>query len=75
MNNLWQDIKTAPRDGTRILLSDGKDMYIATWDGFDWKLDATINHWDYFEFILHVSDWMPLPVIPGDEEENKCQHQ
>jgi len=27
----WRDISTAPKDGTRILLSDGKDTSVGSW--------------------------------------------
>lgn len=57
----WQDISTAPRDGTYLLLSspDHETPVI----GF-WNRD---NHWDDGDFNDHmdgITHWMPLPAPP-----------
>lgn len=64
MENQWQPIETAPKDGTKeILLSNGIDIVLSHFDE-----DAQI--WLYYdnfrECILkyYPTHWMPLPEKP-----------
>lgn len=62
----WKDIKLAPKDGTRILLFDGKDMFVAAWGEDDlgecWIYGISGEHGvnDYLTVCDAVS-WMELP--------------
>ena len=61
----WQDIETAPRDGTLVLAWSGRAPLIAYW-GRDNALNplgwigghCRINHID------QPTHWMPLPAPP-----------
>lgn len=56
----WQDISTAPKDGTEILTYRRKSlMAVAVW--FD-----EINRWCVSDGcdIVDVTHWMPLPEPP-----------
>lgn len=67
----WQPIDTAPRDGTRILVS-GYDyghrggvppqrvMYLLHWDKDCWRTDS--RHIETFNKETH---WHPLPELPA----------
>lgn len=57
----WQPIETAPRDGTRVLVWDGKHggHYVARYDEDDlweWGNDLCGS--------LEPTHWMPLPPEP-----------
>lgn len=63
------DMKSAPKDGTSILLFDGVDFYVAWWADttgsgkwFEWVygIDGSCG----FNYYLTVDDpegWLPLP--------------
>lgn len=65
----WQDIASAPKDGTRILVfqadePDDTTPNIAVWlKTFGWVIS-----WDYTPLIkpqfAPVTHWMPLPPRP-----------
>lgn len=58
----WQDIATAPKDGTQILLwykADGHEM--GFWDGRCWD-DG--DFYDNLGSDADFSHWMPLPPPP-----------
>jgi len=71
----WQDISTAPKDGTVLLLADGemvlrgsfKEDYLSGETGwFD-------EHWDDYSTgstftPLKPTHWQPLPPAPQQEE-------
>lgn len=62
IKNNWQDISTAPKNGTRILIWDGEDYYIADWREWNDK-----NGWfiDYFgEEKINPTHWQSLPKPP-----------
>lgn len=75
--NAWQDISSAPRDGTAILAHDG----YCTSDGqrsppttVAWS-DVKYRHgWQLCEYGSHAEDtdydakfWMPLPAPPLED--------
>ena len=55
----WQSAKTAPKDGTRILVAehDGRAS-IARWADGRWRRDETGRGVDF-------THWMPLPEPPA----------
>ena len=59
----WQPIETAPKDGTRILLTDGDDCGVAGWDDDrkEWIVAcvAYMDHNEYVDFYA-PTHWMPL---------------
>ena len=58
----WQPIETAPRDGTRILASDGQSVEVifnAHGDGW-FNQSSEISMWRVFP----PTHWMPLPEPP-----------
>jgi hypothetical protein len=64
---VWQPIETAPKDGTCILISNGKDgifsgMYVGYWyqEG-GWKFSIKNR-------IPDATHWMPLPAPPTGEK-------
>jgi len=68
-NNTWQDISTAPRDGTPVILGEaGAQPQLARWlslpEGEGWfSFESDIsgfNPWRAFP----PSHWMPLPDPP-----------
>ena len=54
----WQPIATAPRDGTRVLLTDGQCMNIGYWETC-----AGVPHWWGFPFAAPTL-WRHLPALP-----------
>jgi hypothetical protein len=58
----WQDIATAPKDGTRILLWAPAWYFpcSGSWYGSDWR-----QVYDMPAFANAPSVWMPLPPPPA----------
>lgn len=57
----WQKIKTAPRDGTLVLVGDSRAVMVAR---FDWKYVEWISvpgAW-----VQRPTHWMPLPPPPEE---------
>lgn len=52
----WQDISTAPRDGTTILAWDGDYVIVKANPDGGWS--------DDFQQYLRLDKWMPLPAPP-----------
>ena len=78
--NEWQDITTAPRDGTQVLLFSSKwgDIRIGSFrvdDGFtdhdypEW-LDNSHDDFSvgYASNPIDATHWMPLPDPPSPQE-------
>ncbi len=72
MTGEWQDIATAPKDGTEILVWDGGFQYVA-WIGDthaapsgdkDWVFGAPGGDYDEFP-IVEPTHWTPLPPPPA----------
>jgi hypothetical protein len=66
----WLPIKTAPTDGTRILLFDGFEMYVAAWGICDmrgntgWVYAECITDMNNYEKVYYPTHWMTLPERP-----------
>lgn len=63
MDNVsWEPIETAPKDGTRIIATDGLDVDIVVFDKTyqqAWRCGADEA------FALSAIFWMPLPKPPN----------
>lgn len=63
----WQDISTAPKDGTRVLLTDGLNtasvgFWRRTYEEWHPNEMTEINWWR----MQPPTHWMPLPKPPKD---------
>ena len=78
----WQLIDTAPKDGTAILLWDGRAMYVGVHASFNWDYLDPADKNDGYEWMATVcspyadfrpalvpTHWRPLPPPPRQEEE------
>lgn len=85
MENKWQPIETAPKDGTRILLyrkDENNDplMAIASWSNYTWisskQDDGSWGGWLVFacrsdsEAFYSPTHWQPLPQPPEVKNDN-----
>ena len=52
----WQDISTAPKDGSKILAWDGDYVIVRADPNGGWS--------DDFQQYLRLDKWMPLPAPP-----------
>ena len=67
----WQDISTAPKDGTRFvavgnnygLYSEMQHVCIAQWFSGHWMEASDWNETSELKYLTH---WMPLPPLPGN---------
>jgi hypothetical protein len=63
----WQPIETAPKDGTAVLVSEGRFCYCVEWnEEFDWW---AVDDNKLGPFRLRGSaptHWMPLPAPPKE---------
>jgi len=60
----WQDISTAPKDGTSVLVvADGQ--YFVAWWSAGWTRAG-----DDYDLSVEPTHWMPLPSYPtsGDSK-------
>ena len=55
----WKPIKTAPKDGTRILIFVQDIIVTIHWDGYDWAGEDGIGDWE-----PTPAYWMSLPKPP-----------
>ena len=66
----WQDISTAPKDGTRFvavgnnygLYSETQHTCIAQWFRGCWM---EVSEWNEDSELKYLTHWMPLPPLPG----------
>jgi len=58
----WQAMETAPRDGTHIVMHDGKEAQVVCW----FKPDDDPGYWESTWDGAEMSPqfWMPLPAPP-----------
>jgi len=68
----WKKMGSAPRDGTRILITDGETVWIARWDEdlcdrwneSCWTVFECDDEWYSFRiFEEGLRGWIPLPSI------------
>ena len=59
-NRIWEAISTAPRDGARIVVYDGKTVLMARWS-------EKFNDWINLSGVwaIQPTHWMPLPEPPN----------
>ena len=64
----WQPIETAPKDGSRLLVSEGGAVQIVAWRA----LHSGRENWGpddgesvYCDGAFKPSHWMPLPTPPA----------
>lgn len=73
----WQDIESAPRDGTPVLLftswawADGDDGAMFVVGQYDerskqWHFVTPPNYWNGSDGIT-INAWMPLPPPPKEQ--------
>lgn len=66
----WQDISTAPKDGTRFVAvgqnygldSEKQHTCIAQWLAGCW---VEVSDWNGASKLKYLTHWMPLPPLPG----------
>lgn len=67
----WQDISTAPKDGTRFvavgnnygLYSETQHVCIAQWFRGCWM---EVSDWNEASELKYLTHWMPLLQLPGN---------
>jgi len=62
----WQDISTAPRDGTQYLVTNGECVVMATWPNEEIHVFDVTDHQAFWGYP--PTHWMPLPAAPPKEE-------
>ena len=73
------EIETAPKDGTEVLLTDGKALWVGEWvHSLNDKADAgwtayEVQSWGYEQYAhIHPTHWqpkLPLPIAPSNTQE------
>ena len=61
----WQPIETAPKDGTRIIVADARNV----WCNVSWeKMKRAPDRWAavFGPIPIEPTHWMPLPPPPGE---------
>ena len=55
----WRDIKSVPKDGSKILMADNVNVFIGIWDKhYDYD-NGGLRFYGAMEF--NPTHWMPLP--------------
>ncbi len=67
--NGWQDISTAPKDGTQILAFDEGLILVTQWV----ELEGVDGWWDSGKIDPPPTHWMPLPAPPVIAEHDKAK--
>ncbi len=61
----WQDISTAPRDGTKLLIWERGRIFAAWWeDEYVWAKGWIDDYNRSDTYTFEPSHWMPLPSPP-----------
>ena len=77
----WKPIKTAPKDGTEILLFDGHNMRVASWKdtlmiggltSFEWVYAEIIEDWPDCLTVDKPTHWRPKPLPPMNYLNENC---
>jgi len=61
----WQQIETAPKDGTEIIGWDGKNQVMLKWQEF-------AECWAHHAITYHPTHWQPKPKTPLDQMTSAC---
>lgn len=67
----WQDIETAPKDGTNVILAVAgcEESAEAHWNGEHWVgCSSEVEYTDPYDNVgvfEHPTHWMPLPKPPA----------
>ena len=71
MNNSWQPIETAPKDGTKVLLHRKGGGPFAPCEWVEKGQISEEGFWlwwqaapEYFTEVVNPTYWMPLPNLP-----------
>lgn len=79
-NDTWRHIGIAPKDGTRILATDGTQVGIVAWELISshsaMRADRTFETTEIHGWFGHnapkvPTHWQPLPAPPVDATEGK----
>ena len=63
----WQPIKTAPKDGTPILVWDGYNITSAKWEvDYDWWEICVPSDGYVDSNCIEPTHWQPLPPPPEE---------
>jgi hypothetical protein len=71
----WLPIAIAPKDGTRILITDGDMLEVCSWNqtrcldypgDMGWRY-GTGDDYSTYQEIENPTHWMPLPSLPNAE--------
>ena len=77
----WKPIKTAPKDGTEILLFDGHNMRVASWKdtlmmpgftSFEWVYAEIVADWPDCLTVDKPTHWRPKPLPPKNDLNEYC---
>lgn len=68
----WQDIATAPKDGTHVLINDGYSIVVAFWgessvfvkEADAWCVGDCTGEYNIHQTISAPTHWRPLPTAP-----------
>jgi len=68
----WQPIETAPKDGTRIIVTNGDEMEFCSWgeinpvDSPDWLgwVFGSGDDYSVYDQITNATHWMSAPEFP-----------
>lgn len=63
----WQALENAPKTGEQILMWDGEDVEIYSWNKISETFDSWSSHWTIY-LDDTVARWMPLPAPPEEKE-------
>jgi len=72
MQQQWENIETAPKDGTSILLFDGATMSVAYWcdtgtrlENYEWVINEfSAGEYNSETVMDNPTHWMSLPKEP-----------
>ncbi len=67
----WKPIETAPKDGSEILFTNGKEylvVYYDDYDGFTGGLYGSYHEVSEYSRLPDATHWMPLPKPPAKDE-------